>query len=91
MFTWSVTLSGEVFHVRLDDDNPDYEPPRTDYPVIIRHVSSGMEYDTVAESINKTMVLSDKVFAADLSSFYYSLYHKKPDSNTFRINPDPVK
>lgn len=84
-----VSLDGEAFTVRIDDESPERDGDGwACYPLAIRHESSGMERtEMTADSTEPDLVFIQYGFAEDLYEFYRRLFGRPAKADSFEVIP----
>ncbi len=85
-----VSLDGEAFLIKIDEQRGEADGMITYYPLAFLHESSGLRReDMTTEYRDPEAVLADYGFAEDLVDFYRRLYGRTPADPIIRDLPVP--
>jgi hypothetical protein len=84
------SLDGELFLIKINDEEGEADGGTTYYPLSFLHESSGLRReDMTTEFTQPSEVLADYGFAEDLVEFYRRLYGRAPADPIIRDFPVP--
>jgi hypothetical protein len=86
-----VSLDGETFAIKIDEDKTESDGGYTYYPMEMRHESSGMMFDGTSQYAELAEVYADYGFAEDLMELYRRLFGRGPEATRFEVLDPPVE